>query len=107
MSSSTTNERATAYAKAVLGGVIVAGPHVRNACQRHIDDLKRSDIAFDVDAANRALRFFETRLFLSEGQFEGRPFRVAPAQAFIVGSIFGWKRRDATRRFRRGLHRAG
>ncbi|MDQ0305321.1 terminase large subunit [Ancylobacter polymorphus] len=107
MNSSTSDDRVTAYAKAVLGGLIVAGPHVRNACQRHLDDLKRSDVHFDVDAANRALRFFETKLFLSEGQFEGRPFRATPAQAFIIGSIFGWKRKDGTRRFRRAYIEQG
>ena len=33
-----------AYAKAVVSGEIVAGPHVRNACKRHIADLRRKDI---------------------------------------------------------------
>ena len=39
----------------MVSGEIVAGPHVRNACKRHIADLKRKDgIWFDHDAANRA-----------------------------------------------------
>lgn len=33
-------DRATAYALAVTSGEIVAGPHVRNACRRHLDDLE-------------------------------------------------------------------
>ena len=33
-------ERTSAYAEGVLSGEIVAGPHVRNACRRHFDDLK-------------------------------------------------------------------
>src|SRR6185295_18820832 len=42
-----------------------------------------------------------------EGQFEDLPFHLAPAQAFIVGSIFGWKRLDGTRRFRRAYIEQG
>ncbi len=105
--SSLTTDRATAYAKAVVAGKIVAGPHVRNACRRHLDDLKRSDIQFDPEAAAKALRFFETKLKLSEGQFENRPFQSQPAQDFIIGSIFGWKRQDGTRRFRRAYIEQG
>lgn len=105
--SSSTPDRATAYAEAVLGGSIVAGPHVRNSCQRHIDDLQRDDIRYEPDAAARALRFFEEKLRLSEGQFENLAFKSEPAQDFIIGSIFGWKRLDGTRRFRRAYIEQG
>lgn len=107
--SSTTepDDRATRYARAVLAGAIVAGPHVRNACRRHLDDLKRSDIRFNPDAAARALRFFEEKLKLSEGQFENTAFKSQPAQDFIIGSIFGWQRLDGTRRFRRAYIEQG
>lgn len=100
-------DRTTAYATAVTAGLIVAGPHVRNACRRHLDDLKRSDIFFDTEAAAKALRFFEEKLRLSEGQFEDQPFRSAPAQDFIIGCIFGWKKLDGTRRFRRAYIEQG
>jgi len=106
MSSSTT-DRATIYAERVVAGDIVAGPHVRNACRRHLDDLAREDIHFDAESAAKALRFFEERLKLSEGQFENRPFKSQPAQDFIIGSIFGWKRLDGTRRFRRAYIEQG
>jgi phage terminase large subunit-like protein len=101
-------DRTRAYAEAVLSGEIVAGPHVRNACRRHLDDLKRTDgIRFDPDAADYAFNFFETILHLSEGQFEGRPFLLDPSQAFIIGSLFGWKRSDGRRRFRRAYIEQG
>ena len=100
-------DRATAYARAVVGGKIVAGPHVRNACRRHLDDLKRKDIKFDKAAAAKAIRFFETKLRLSEGQFEDLSFRCAPAQDFILGSLFGWKKSNGTRRFRRAYIEQG
>lgn len=102
-----TTDRATDYAQKVVDGKIIAGPHVRNACRRHLDDLKRPDIQFDPESAAKALRFFEERLKLSEGQFEGKAFRSQPAQDFIIGSLFGWKRLDGTRRFRRAYIEQG
>ena len=111
---SSTTDRAAAYAKAVVDGKIIAGPHVRNACRRHLDDLKNGTargLRYDHALADRALRFFETKLKLSEGQFEGRPFKVHPAQAFIIGSLFGWQRESQdhgwVRRFRRAYIEMG
>lgn len=106
----TSVDPATAYAKAVVSGKIVAGPHVRATCKRHLDDLKtckKRGLTWDRAAVDRALGFFPDVLRLSEGQFEGRPFELQPAQAFIIGSIFGWKRKDGTRRFRRAYIEQG
>lgn len=101
-------DRTSAYARAVVAGEVVAGPHVRNACRRHLADLERSDgVWFDIEAADEAFAYFETVLKLSEGQFEGRPFVLHASQAFIVGSIFGWKRADGRRRFRRAYIEQG
>jgi phage terminase large subunit-like protein len=101
-------DRATSYADAVVAGKIIAGPHVRNSCRRHLDDLGRTDgIWFDPNAAQYAIDFFEDVLKLSEGQFEGQPFELHPSQAFIVGSLFGWKRADGRRRFRRAYIEQG
>ena len=84
-----------AYAQAVVGGLEVAGPHVHAACARHIRDLEHGSnrsLRFDLAAANHAIGCFEHALRLSEGQFEGKPFKLHPSQKFIVGSLFGWKR---------------
>lgn len=103
-------DRINAYAEGVLSGEVVAGPHVRNACRRHFDDLEKGvqrGLYFDVEAADRVFDFFEKVLKLSEGQFEGLPFQLQPSQAFIVGSLFGWKKADGTRRFRRAYIEQG
>lgn len=96
-------DRVTAYARAVLSGEIVAGRLVRLACQRHLRDLETGPargLWFDVEAATEAIEFFEEFLCLAGGDFEGRPFLLQPWQAFIVGSLFGWKCEDGSRRFR-------
>lgn len=97
-------DRTTGYAKDVVAGRIVAGPHVRNSCRRHLDDLKKAKARgfyWDLTAANRAIDFFPDVLRLNGGKFEGVPFHLDPSQVFRIGSLFGWKRDDATRRFRR------
>lgn len=103
-------DRTREYAEAVVSGAIVAGPHVRNACRRHLDDLEKGaerGLRFDLEAAEYAFGFFEDVLKLSEGQFDGKAFELHPSQAFIVGSIAGWKRKDGTRRFRRAYVEQG
>lgn len=103
-------DRTREYAEAVAAGVIVAGPHVRNACKRHLLDLERGHergLYFDLHAANQTFEYFENVLKLSEGQFEGQNFELHPSQSFIIGSLFGWKRNDGTRRFRRAYIEQG
>lgn len=103
-------DRVTHYAREVLAGRIVAGPHVRNACRRHLDDLKKGKargLFFDRPLAAWAIGFFEEKLKLSEGQFDGRRFELHDSQAFIVGSLFGWLRADGRRRYRRAFVEQG
>ena len=101
----------TQYAKDVEAGRIVAGPHVRDACKRHLDDLVTGPdrgLVFDTDAADRFYRFCSTVLRLSEGQFDGVPFELEPSQQFICGSLFGWKwAKTGKRRFRRAYVEMG
>jgi phage terminase large subunit-like protein len=100
----------TAYALAVGSGKIVAGPHVRHACERHLRDLvecPKRGLTWDLDAVSRILGFFPDVLKLAGGQFEGLIFNPAPSQQFILGSVFGWKRADGTRRFRRAYIEEG
>lgn len=93
-------DRVTDYARGVVSRKIIAGPIVRGACKRHIDDLKRTDIRWDLGAAQRAIGFFSDVLCLAGGKFEGSAFILEPWQAFTVGSIFGWRWLDGRRRFR-------
>lgn len=97
-------DRATSYAKSVLSGKALAGPIVRGACQRHLNDLENAGkrgFYYDEKEAAEAIAFFEECLCLNGGQFEGKPFLLLGWQDFVIGSIFGWKRKsDDMRRFR-------
>lgn len=95
------------YARDVLAGRIVAGPPVRLACERHerdLKDAKRKGFTFDEAAADHTIGFIETLVRLpdtSDADGNPKPFRLEPWQAFIVGSLFGWRWTESGyRRFR-------
>lgn len=95
-------DRATDFARRVLDGEVIAGPHVRDACARHLRDLQEGPargLTWSASAAAEAIAFFEEVLRLNGGEFEGQPFLLDGWQAFIVGSLYGWLRGDV-RRFR-------
>lgn len=59
---------------------------------------------YDVRAADAAVSFFHDYLRLTEGEWAGRPFRLEPWQEHdIVRPLFGWKRADGTRQYRRAI----
>lgn len=111
--------RVHAYARAVVAGEIVAGRLVRLACQRHLDDLRRSGF----DEFGRPLPSFAKA---SEGtpapssplvwrpemaeaflvfagdcvNLEvGKPLVLDDWQIFVAGSLFGWYGIDGYRRY--------
>jgi phage terminase large subunit-like protein len=91
-----------AYARAVTANEMVTGRLVRLACERHLRDLADGPargLRWDRDAAQRAIDFFPAVLRHSKGRLAGQPFTLLDWEAFVVGSIFGWKI-GTIRRFR-------
>lgn len=100
---SSSTDPVTAYARSVVDGKFVAGPHVRDACKRHLDDLEKGaarGLFFNVELAERAISFYRDVLRLNGGEYEGQPYELLDWQQFIVGSLFGWIGADGYRRFR-------
>jgi len=109
-STNSSADPATAYALDVSSGKVLAGPDIRAACARHLRDLDKGPargLSWDLAAANRAIDYFEQVLRLNGGDFENVPFKLLPWQAFVVGSIFGWKAPDGYRRFRMAYVESG
>lgn len=102
-------DRVTEYARAVVSGNIdiTKNPngHLHKlACQRHLNDLERQKTEefpyyWDIDASERVLNYAET-LTIAEGE-EPKPVKLLGFQIFDVGCIFGWKKLNGYRRFRR------
>jgi phage terminase large subunit-like protein len=105
-------DQATDYALSVATGKVIAGPHVRASCARHLKDLEEGSargLRWDVGASERVIRYFKTVLTVEieedgeDGTMSSRAeaFILEPWQCFIVGSLFGWKNKRGFRRFRR------
>lgn len=97
---------ATKYAEDVAGGKLIAGPHVRDACARHLRDLEHGPsrgLIWNPGEADRVYRYFRTILRLNGGEHEGLPFEQEAWQKFVTGSLFGWERKDGGRRFRQAF----
>ena len=96
------DDAVAAYAQAVVGNKFVTGRLVRLACERHLRDLADGPargLRWDRETAQRAIDFFPAVLRHTKGQYAGQPFELLDWEAFVVGSIFGWKLGEI-RRFR-------
>lgn len=60
------------------------------ASERFLRDLERSDIRFDIAAADRAIAFIQAFRHY-KGQWAGQRMTLEPWQKFVIGNIFGWK----------------
>lgn len=68
------------------------------------DPWRNSDkYTFDSRKAARLIKFFETNFKHSKGEFAGKPFKLEKWQKQIIGHIFGWTRKDGTRRYRKAF----
>ena len=93
----------TAYASKVVSGEIIAGNFVRASCERHLRDLVEGaarGLRFDPAEADRSFRFFPAMFTVTAGAKAGQPFHLLDWMTFVVGSLFGWRNADGTRRFR-------
>jgi phage terminase large subunit-like protein len=105
----------TAYAQAVTAGQVVASRLVRQACQRHLDDIASQTakgLKWRPAQAQDVIDFFREVLILPERTDADetlsvtddagapKPFVLEAWQAFIVGSMFGWYTAQGFRRFR-------
>ena len=63
--------------------------------------LMRQGYWFDAAEADRVCYFFEEVLVHSKGEWYGRPVRLEPWQRMKLRRLFGWRKPDGTRRYRR------
>lgn len=98
----------TIYAKLVIQGEIIANKWVKLACERHLEDLKRSKEdpdfpwKFDDEKGWRPIRFIEKKCHPTKGSF--KHLVMQPWQHFVVGSMFGWiNKSTGVRRYRESL----
>ncbi|PAD39852.1 terminase large subunit, partial [Terribacillus sp. 7520-G] len=95
----------TEYAQNVVDGNIVAGKKIIQACQRHLNDLKRAksddyEFHFVPEEASKIVNFIE----ILPDPDSGKELKLAPFQKWLLGSLYGWRfKDDNSRRFSRAL----
>lgn len=97
-------DQVTQWAEKVVARKVSVGRLVYLACERHLKDLEEQEqrgLYWDDARASWAIRFFMI-LKHSKAAWAGQAFILSPWQAFIVGSLLGWKIGDAggPRRYR-------
>jgi len=100
-------DRTTEYAKLVCRGERLAGKSEIQACERHLNDMsnKASPWIFD---AREAERHISIANMLTIGEGHRQRLVTRGFQNFIIGSIFGWRRkRSNIRRFREAYIQVG
>ncbi len=90
------------YIDDVLSGKIPACKKVKQAVQRHVNDIKKSEAGtfpyyFDHKKAQMAIIFF-CQLVHTKGKLAGQKLHPEPWQQFIIANLYGWRRRDDNRR---------
>ncbi|MEG3640669.1 terminase large subunit [Magnetococcus sp. PR-3] len=104
------------YARDVVSGKILACRHVRQACQRQLNDLERWEGGDDTPfmwnptinydgkldtPVDRVCAFVESLPHVKGKLARNRErIRLQPWQVFILATIFGWVKPDGARRFR-------
>lgn len=78
------------YAHDVVTGKIIAGKWVKLACERHLNDLSRDDVYFDVDTAKSIVLWFKF-IPITDGKQVGNSTRLYPWQIFLVCNLIAWK----------------
>ena len=100
-------DRTTEYARLVVDGKRLTGKAERQACKRHLDDManKASPWIFD---AREAERHISVANMLTIGEGQEKRLTTRGFQNFIIGSLFGWrKKRTNVRRYREAYIQMG
>ena len=95
------------FAEDVLAGKIVSGKKRKQACQRFLDELEKSERKdypwkFDIKKAYRPIDFMERFLVPTKGDYD--KMILQPWQHFVEANLYGWvSKKTGFRRFREGL----
>ena len=103
----TGTERAYRYVNDVSNGKVLVSRMVSLAVKRFKEDLKRQDTKefpyhFDSNAADRFIKFAESTKLYSD-KWAGKFLRLEDWQCFIFANVYGWKKADGRRRFRKAF----
>lgn len=85
------------------GSVRAAELAARGTIPGYDPAITAGDCWFDETAAKRAIDFFHECLTFTCAEWQGKRFKLQDWQHAIVWHLFGWKRPDGTRRYRKAF----
>ena len=93
------------YSASICADKIPASKWVKAACRRQIEDLakwrpKKSPFFFDEKQATKVCKFIEYLPHV-KGPLAKKEIQLDPWQIFCLTAVFGWRKPDGKRRFRR------
>ena len=103
----TGTERAYRYVNDVSNGKVLVSRMVSLAVKRFKEDLKRQNTKefpyhFDSNSADRFIKFAESTKLYSD-KWAGKFLHLEDWQCFIFANVYGWKKADGRRRFRKAF----
>lgn len=85
------------YVDSITTGALPSCEYIQLAVARWNADWQRQDLYYD-ERAVRKIYQFASNLKHFKGELAGTYIKLEPWQLFIIGNIFGWKRRDTGKR---------
>ncbi len=105
-----TAKDAVKYAEDVVSGKIISNKYVIKTCQNFLDEINirqhQEDFrwTYDEAKANHIIQFYNACITHTKGSLAGKPYLVAPHEAFTLAQLYGWvKKEDQTERRYRNL----
>ena len=89
------DDKYTRYAKDVIDGKIIAGEHIKKACQRFMLWINRDDIEFRADKVDQVVNFCHN---ITHAKNKHLTIQLQDWQLFIIYNIFGWYYRGTNQR---------
>lgn len=89
MISSATNKAYIQYPVDVISGNVIAGKHIKKACERFFSLMDDDRYMFLDEKVDKVIRLYH-HLRHFKGRHSGKPFVLEPWQEWIIASIYGF-----------------
>lgn len=89
MISSATNKAYIQYPVDVIAGNVIAGKHIKKACERFFSLMDDDRYMFLEEKVDKVIRLYH-HLRHFKGRHSGKPFVLEPWQEWIIASIYGF-----------------
>lgn len=89
MISSATNKTYIQYPVDVISGNVIAGKHIKKACERFFSFMDDDRYIFLEEKVDKVIRLYH-HLRHFKGRHSGKPFVLEPWQEWIIASIYGF-----------------